>query len=126
MAYNTISQMDFGQATAASDLTGDLFKAGILTGESVDLASVAGGRVDCVVHTDSPLGLAVRVVLKGVTKASAGAAVSAGDEIAVDANGQFVTAVSTDVVLGKAITAAGAQNEIFTMTFYGADTYTKA
>lgn len=126
MAYNTISQMDFGQATAASDLTGDLFKAGILTGESVDLASVAGGRVDCVVHTDSPLGLAVRVVLKGVTKASAGAAVSAGDEIAVDANGQFVTAAAgtpNDVVVGKAITAAGAANEIFTMHFYGADTY---
>lgn len=123
MAYNTISQMDFGQAIAASDFTGDLFKGGILTGESVDLAGVAGGRIDCVIHTDAPSGLSVRTVLKGVTKASAGDSVSAGDEIAVDANGQFVTATSTDSVVGKAITAAGAQGEIFTMYFYGADTY---
>lgn len=124
MAYNTISQVDFGQAVATTDMTGDLFKGGILTGEAVDLAAAAGGRIDCVIHTDAPVGITVRCVLKGVTKASAGAAVTAGDLIAVDANGQFVTAVATDVVVGKAITAAGAQGEIFTMNFYGADSYT--
>lgn len=126
MAYNTISQLDFGQAIAASDFTGDLYKAGVETGESVALASVAGGRVDCVVHTDAPSGFAVRTVKKGTTKASAGAAVSAGDEIAVDANAQFVTATSTDIVVGKAVTAAGAADEIFTMYFYGADSYAAA
>ncbi|MBG23665.1 MAG: hypothetical protein CMF22_10105 [Idiomarinaceae bacterium] len=123
MAYNTISQVDFGQAIAASDFTGDLFKGAILTGESVDLAGSAGGRIDAVVHTDAPAGISVRLVLKGVTKASAGDSVTAGDEIAVDANGQFVTATTSDIVVGKAITEAGAQGEIFTMYFYGADSY---
>lgn len=126
MAYNTISQVDFGQATAATDFTGDLYKGAVITGESVDLASTAGGRIDAVVHTDAPAGLAVRLVLKGITKASAGAAIAAGAEVAVDANAQFVTAAAgtpNDAVVGKAITAAGAANEIFTMYFYGADTF---
>ncbi len=123
MAYNTISQLDFGQAIAATDFTGDLYKAGVETGESVALVASAGGRVDCVVHTDAPAGISVRTVKKGTTKASAGAAVSAGDLIAVDANAQFVTAVGGDEVVGKAVTAAGAINEIFTMYFYGADSY---
>lgn len=126
MAYNTISQMDFGQAVAATDFTGDLYKGVVLTGESAALAATAGGRIDAVLHTDAPAGISVRVVMKGVTKASAGAAVAVGDEVAVDVNGQFVTAAAgtpNNVVVGKAITAAGAANEIFTMNFYGADTY---
>lgn len=123
MAYNTISQLDFGQAIAASDFTGDLYKAGVETGESVALATSAGARIDCVIHTDAPEGIAVRTVKKGTTKASAGAAVSAGDEVAVDVNAQFVTAVTGDIVVGKAVTAAGEVNEIFTMYFYGADSY---
>lgn len=126
MAYDTISQMDFGQAIAAVDMTDNLFKAGVLTGESVALAGTAGGRVDCVIHTDAPAGIAVRTVLKGVTKASAGAAVTAGAEVAVDANGQFVPATATDIVVGKSITAADAAGEIFTVYFYGADSYAAA
>lgn len=124
MAYNTISQMDFGQAIAATDLTGKLYFAGVLTGESVDVAATAGGRVDCVIHTDSPAGISSRVVFKGVTKAVAGAAVAAGADVAVNASGQFVTAAATNVVVGKAITAAGAAGEVLTINFYGADTYT--
>lgn len=119
MAYNTISQMDFGQAVASEDLTGKLYFAGVLDGESVAVATTAGGAADVIIHTDSPSGIAVRTVFKGITKAVAGGAILANADLAVNATGQVVTAVATDTVIGRAITAAGEANEVITINFFG-------
>ncbi len=119
MAYNTISQMDFGQAVASEDLTGKLYFLGAQVGETVGVNTTAGGAANVVIHTDSPEGIAVRTVFKGITKAVAGAAIAADADLASDAAGKVVTAVTGDVVVGKAITAAGEANEVITINFFG-------
>ena len=119
MAYNTISQMDFGQAIASEDLTGKLYFLGVQAGETVGVNTTAGGAANVVIHTDSPSGIAVRTVFKGITKAVAGAAFAAGADLASDAAGKVVTAGTGDVVVGKAITAAGEANEVITINFFG-------
>ncbi len=121
MAYNTISQMDFGQAIASEDLTGKLYFLGVQAGETVGVNTTAGGAANVVIHTDSPSGIAVRTVFKGITKAVAGAAIAADADLASDATGKVVTAdaVAGDVVVGKAITAAGEANEVITINFFG-------
>lgn len=119
MAYNTISQMDFGQAVASEDLTGKLYFLGVQAGETVGVNTTAGGAANVVIHTDSPSGIAVRTVFKGITKAVAGAAIAADADLASDATGKVVTAVTGDVVVGKAITAAGEDNEVITINFFG-------
>ncbi|MAX51295.1 MAG: hypothetical protein CMH22_04900 [Methylophaga sp.] len=119
MAYNTISQMDFGQAIASEDLTGKLYFLGAQVGETVGVNTTAGGAANVVIHTDSPSGIAVRTVFKGITKAVAGAAIAADADLASDAAGKVVTAATGDVVVGKAITAAGEENEVITINFFG-------
>lgn len=119
MAYNTISQMDFGQSVASEDLTGKLYFLGVQAGETVGVNTTAGGAANVVIHTDSPSGIAVRTVFKGITKAVAGAAIAADADLASDATGKVVTAVTGDVVVGKAITAAGEANEVITINFFG-------
>lgn len=119
MAYNTISQMDFGQAVASEDLTGKLYFLGVQAGETVGVNTTAGGAANVVIHTDSPSGIAVRTVFKGITKAVAGAAIAADADLASDAAGKVVTAATGDVVVGKAITAAGEENEVITINFFG-------
>jgi len=119
MAYNTISQMDFGQAVASEDLTGKLYFLGVQAGETVGVNTTAGGAANVVIHTDSPSGIAVRTVFKGITKAVAGAAIAADADLASDAAGKVVTAGTGDVVVGKAITAAGEANEVITINFFG-------
>ena len=119
MAYNTISQMDFGQAVASEDLTGKLYFLGVQVGETVGVNTTAGGAANVVIHTDSPSGIAVRTVFKGITKAVAGAAIAADADLASDAAGKVVTAATGDVVVGKAITAAGEENEVITINFFG-------
>ena len=119
MAYNTISQMDFGQAIASEDLTGKLYFLGVQAGETVGVNTTAGGAANVVIHTDSPSGIAVRTVFKGITKAVAGAAIAADADLASDAAGKVVTAATGDVVVGKAITAAGEENEVITINFFG-------
>lgn len=58
----------------------------------------------------------VRCVRGTVTLASAGAAVTAGDRIITDANGQFITAAgAAQKVCGIALSSAGAINELFEM-----------
>ena len=49
-----------------------------------------------------------------------------GDEVAADANGDAVTAVSTDIVVGIAREAAGGAGELVRIDFLGEAQYTKA
>lgn len=119
MAYNTISQMDFGQAIATEDLTGKLHFAGVQTGEEVALPTAAGEAANVMIHTDAPKGISVRTVFKGVSKAVAGGTFSAGAKVATAADGRVVEATNGDVILGDAVIEATAENEVVTINFYG-------
>lgn len=51
-------------------------------------------------------------VIKGRTRVTASAAIAAGDRIAPAAAGKVQTAASGDIVIGKALEAAGADGDI--------------
>jgi len=65
------------------------------------LASVAGQRIDGILRDDpAAAGDPATVVVSGPTYAMLGGAVTAGDEVTVDANGAFVTATDDDHIAG--------------------------
>ncbi len=53
----------------------------------------------------------------GIIQVTASAAISVGDEIGCAAAGEARTAVASDPIMGKAITAAGAQGELIDLLF---------
>lgn len=80
--------------------------------------AVAGDGEDAVgVLLDVPdtAGHVGAVAIAGVSKVKAGAAVSIGDDVASDASGRGVTAVTSDVVLGTALQAASEAGEIISV-----------
>lgn len=126
MAFSQVNNTIYGATVAAEDLTGKRWFAGVLDANGeIAVATTAGGRIDGVILDEAPLGISASLCLDGVERVIFGGAVSVNDELAIDVNGKFVTAVSTDVVVGKALTA-GADTEVGTAIIYGADTYTKA
>ena len=66
------------------------------------------------------------VITGGEPNVYAGDAIAVGDEVAADANGDAVTAVSTDIVVGIAREAAGGAGELVRIDFLGEAQYTKA
>lgn len=65
------------------------------------------------VESGEPLG----VVTDGRVKVIAGGNITAGANVASDANGHAVAAASTDIILGTAM-EAGADNQVITIQFY--------
>lgn len=108
MAYE--GRQDLWDITAAVDLTGSQYLFVQLDG------TLAGAGEYGFVLVDAPAsGSPGSVVVNGITKVVAGAAVAAGAAVSADANGKAVTAVSTDVINGRALTAAGNANELITI-----------
>jgi len=60
----------------------------------------------------------IRVMKDGITTAVAGDVVDVGDLIATDANGRFVPTLVPGDAVGKAMTAAGAADELFSLLLY--------
>lgn len=74
----------------------------------------AGARVIGVLQNKpNAAGLPAGIAIDGITKAVAGAAIAAGALVTVAADGRFVTAATTNFIVGRAMTAAGAANVIF-------------
>lgn len=78
------------------------------TGNVSVAPAAAGDRPLGVAAWNAATGQIVRIARGGVLKVTAGGAITAGDPIAVGANGAAVTASGTAVVVGQAI--ASAQN----------------
>lgn len=55
------------------------------------------------------------VVMAGITKVIAGGAITAGDLITTNTSGRAAAAGSGDIVMGQALTAAGANGEFITI-----------
>lgn len=107
---------DGSQTTAAADLSTKQYYAVKLTAaRAVNLASAGGEAIYGVLQNAPPSGQAADVGFLGVTKAVAGAAVSAGDYLMTDTSGRLITATSTNHRVGQAIEAAGAAGVIFTV-----------
>ena len=117
MAYDN-SGIHFGQATAAADLSAKQFFAVKVTAANVvNLAGAGDGPIG-VLQNKPTSGQAADVLVFGMTKASAGAAIAAGAKVMVDSNGQFQTASgSAKYYVGTAVTAASALNDVFVLAF---------
>lgn len=116
----------YGATTAGEDLSGKRYLAGVLnaSGQIVQ-ATTAGGRIDGVILDEAPQGISASICTYGVERVILGDTVAINDELAIDANGKFITAVADDVVVGKAL-LGGDADDVATAQVHGAGTYTKS
>lgn len=84
----------------------------INTAQQAVLASVLGARCDGVLYNKPGSGQPAELATEGFVKVQAGAATTAGGELAVDATGRFINAVATNYVAAIGIDAAGAAGDI--------------
>lgn len=84
---------------------------------SGQVAATADGAAADGVLQDKPdaAGQAGTLGISGVTKVVAGAAVTAGDDIASDSTGRGILATTGDVIAGKALSDASGAGFIFSM-----------
>ena len=111
------------KAAADYSAASNQFRGVVITAaNTVTLSTTAGERIDGILYNKPKLGEAAEVVVGGTVKAKAGGAVSAGDIVAVDTNGDFVTSTpavaNQDKPVGVAKTAAGAAAEIFSVILH--------
>jgi len=101
--------------TASADLSASQFLAVVphTTAGQVALAG-AGVKIAGVLQNDPAAGEAAEVMVDGVTKGVSGAAISAGDEVEVDAAAKFIT-LSSGISVGFAIEAAAGADDILSV-----------
>jgi hypothetical protein len=81
----------------------------------VTVQTSSGGDVYGILQNTPASGQAADVGLLGVSKAVAGAAISAGALLQSDANGRVITQTGSGAVVGRAIEAATAANQVITI-----------
>lgn len=109
--------------TSVTLVAGADLSAGQYLGVKVDgsgnaiACSVNGEQAYGVLLNDPASGEEATVAISGITKAEAGGAIAVGANVAVDADGQFITAATADIIVGIARSAAGAAGEVFSLDF---------
>lgn len=81
------------------------------------VAAGAGEAAVGVALLDGTAGVPIGVVTEGRVKVTAGGAVTAGGNVASDANGEVVNATTGDIILGTAM-ETGVDNQVVTIQFY--------
>lgn len=111
---------DGGQTIAGADLSAKQFYAVKLTttARQVNLASSGGEEIYGILQNKPTANQAADVCLLGVTKAVAGAAITAGDFLMTDTSGRLITATSTNHRVGQAMEAATAAGQIITAALF--------
>lgn len=110
------SKTGVGYIKAAADYSTNQFYAVKLDANGdFELCDTAGEFIDGIICEPAVLGEALGVTFSGIEKGAAGAAVAAGALLAVDATGRFITAVSTNAIVAKAQSAAGAAGELISV-----------
>lgn len=97
---------------AAADLSAKQFLAIKVDSNGQAAVAAAGDPAIGVLQNNPLAGSPATVQLDGITKAKAGAAIAAGAPLMVNASGQFITATSTNYIVGFAREAA-ASGDIF-------------
>ena len=127
MAY-TANIMDHARKyEAAGDISAEqytFFKRG--ANDTVVQSGAGEAAVGVLWNDPAAAGRMAVVITGGEPNVYAGDAIAVGDEVAADANGDAVTAVSTDIVVGIAREAAGGAGELVRIDFLGEAQYTKA
>jgi hypothetical protein len=104
-----------GTLTASEDLSSDnLYRGVVVSGDGTGGRPSSQGDVGIGVNHNLPKnGEALELAVGGISKLRAGEAISGGDRLTVDSNGDFVKATSNDYVLARAITKASGSGVIF-------------
>jgi len=102
---------------AGSDLSAHQFGFVSLAADGEVDATGDGAEAVGVLMNDPVASAAATVAYSGRVLVEAGASVTAGDDIASDANGNAVTAATSDVILGKAL-EDGVDGQIIAMHFF--------
>lgn len=109
---------------AAGDLTGQRWSGVVVDANGRVALAGAGVAIDGILQ-DEPAAIdraaAVETGRGAISMVRAGAAFSAGDNLTVDANGDFITAVgaSGNAIIAKALSTTGGAGEIGTALFTG-------
>jgi len=89
---------------AGTDLSAGQFKFVALAADGqVDLAGDGAQAIGVLYNEPSAAGRSATVVVTGKVKVKSGGSVTAGDEVASDADGNCVTAATDDVIMGYAL-----------------------
>lgn len=81
-------------------------------------AGAAGAKIDGIALHDAADGESFTIVTRGDVVCTSGAAITAPDEVAVDANDKIVAAVATDHVIGQALTSTTGADEDVLVELY--------
>ena len=98
---------------ASGDLSAEQFTAMVVDGNGEAAQAGAAVNIAGVLQNDpAAQGREAAIMANGITKGVAGAAVAAGAYLMTDANGEFITGIATNELVGVALEAAGGQGEI--------------
>jgi hypothetical protein len=101
--------------TAAADLSAKQnYLVKVTAANTVNLAGNGELAIGSLINAPAAAATA-HVQVVGVASVSAGAAVAAGAQVAADANGQGVTATTGEKVIGIALNAAAAQDDVLSV-----------
>jgi hypothetical protein len=116
MAVSGNLQLSVGYIQAAADYSANQFYAVKMDSNGdFELCDTLGEFIDGIIAHPAGAGEALGVTIGGVEKGAAGAAVAAGDDLAIDATGRFITAASGHAIVGRAQSAAGAAGELISV-----------
>lgn len=112
MSYE-VPGFKIGTLTASADNSGNQFRYAKVSGSGTATVCAAPADVALGVIQNKPkAGEAVDVMVTGVSKVVAGAAVAAGAEVGPDAQGRAIAAVTGTRAFGIALEAASAAGQI--------------
>jgi hypothetical protein len=107
---------DGAQTTAAADLSAGQFLAVKITAaRAVNLASTGGEAIYGILQNKPTAGQAADVGIFGISKARAGAAITAGAYLMTDTSARLITVVTTSHRVAQALEAATAADQIITV-----------
>lgn len=109
-------------AIAAADLSAGQYRGVKVTAaQSVNFVAGSTDKSIGILQNKPTSGQMATVMVDGVTKAEAGAAIAAGAVVMFNASGKVITATATNQGIGVALTAAGADQDLITVVlrYYG-------
>lgn len=83
------------------------------------LAGAGGDAVGVLQNKPQHVGDAATVAIGGVSMVVAGAVLAAGDKVSSDADGKAIKTTSTNVVLGRVVVGAAAEDELAAVLLKG-------
>ena len=113
MAFQVPDFVD-GTELAAADLSAKQFFGVVLTSSGYNLGGDSA-KIAGVLQNDPISGAAATVGVSGISKGVAGAAFAKGVDLALNAAGKFIAAVSGKNIVAVAKQAAGADGDVVAM-----------